>query len=379
MSRPVTGSSGRWAWKCPERWSGRFAPPSHARNCRTRSLRWRHARRRDGERSAHYSRSPRRAATTSAGGCGGARNARPSSTRRSRPARPVRSARARGPRGGARSVPCLFRARSRSREALAPVAPARREVPGVHRAGRRSPAHAAHARGRGRAGRHRDRPRGRPVRPARPRRSRSRTTAATAPPGTRPRKRSRRTCPAATTTPSTAPTSRSRRSTSARRRSTACATIRGGGRRRRRPKARSSPGPIASPTCATTSRTRVRAGILAPDDLPEEVAAVVGRSRLPPDRRVRARGARRDRPHRPRRHDRARGRRARRVPGVQLRPDLPAARGARARPRRWSACCSGLVDFFVDAPAAIARGRQRACTPTSRPARSKRPRSPCAT
>jgi len=48
---------------------------------------------------------------------------------------------------------------------------------------------------------------------------------------------------------------------------------------------------------------------------------------LPAGRRLRQRGVRGDRHHRPGRHDRARGRRARRVPGLQLRPYLPAARG----------------------------------------------------
>ena len=53
------------------------------------------------------------------------------------------------------------------------------------------------------------------------------------------------------------------------RRSTACATTRGAGPRRRPPRARSSPGPTASRTSATTSRTRCAPGILAPDDLPD--------------------------------------------------------------------------------------------------------------
>ena len=47
--------------------------------------------------------------------------------------------------------------------------------------------------------------------------------------------------------------------------------------------------------------------------------------------------------------------RAGRVPGVQLRAHLPAARGARARPRRSIGLLRGLVDFFVDAPHAPAR------------------------
>ena len=44
-------------------------------------------------------------------------------------------------------------------QALAAVAPAGGQVPGVHRAGRRPPPHPAHARGRGRAGRDRHRAR----------------------------------------------------------------------------------------------------------------------------------------------------------------------------------------------------------------------------
>ncbi len=45
------------------------------------------------------------------------------------------------------------------------------------------------------------------------------------------------------------------------------------------PRARSWPGPTASPTCATTSRTRSAAGIVRPHDLPDAVSAVVGRDR----------------------------------------------------------------------------------------------------
>ncbi len=96
------------------------------------------------------------------------------------------------------------------------------------------------------------------------RRSRSRTTAVTDPRATRRKRRSRRTSPAATTMRSTAPTSRSSRSTCASRRSTAFATIRGAGRLRRRPRARSSRGPTASRTSATTSRTRCGPGSSRP-------------------------------------------------------------------------------------------------------------------
>ena len=181
-----------------------------------------------------------------------------------------------GARRGARSVPPVLRARPRPDQALAPVAPARGQVPGVHRARRRSPPHPAHPRGRGRAGRHRHRPGRRPVRAAhrgdrararlRPRSRRARLA----------RRRSRRTSPAATTTPSTAPTSRSRRSTSASRRSTACATTRGAGPRRPRPRARWSPGPTASRTSATTSRTRCAPASSSPTTCPTRSRDVVG-------------------------------------------------------------------------------------------------------
>ena len=59
---------------------------------------------------------------------------------------------------GARPVPPVLRARPRPHQALAAVAPPRREVPGVHRARGRPPPHPAHARGRGRPGRGRASP-----------------------------------------------------------------------------------------------------------------------------------------------------------------------------------------------------------------------------
>ena len=79
-----------------------------------------------------------------------------------------------------------------------------------------------------------------------------------------------------TTTPCTARTSRSPRSTSAGRPSTACATTRGAGRRPRRPRARWSPGPTASRTSVTTSRTRCGRGSSCPTTCPPEVRDVVG-------------------------------------------------------------------------------------------------------
>ena len=80
----------------------------------------------------------------------------------------------------------------------------------------------------------------------------------------------------ATTTPSTAPTSRSRRSTCASRRSTVCATTRGGDRRRPRPRARWWPGPTASRTCATTSTTRCAPGSSSPTTCRRRCATVAG-------------------------------------------------------------------------------------------------------
>ena len=170
------------------------------------------------------------------------------------------------------------------------------------------------------------------------------TTAVTGRRVTRRRRRSRRTSPArATTTRCTAPTSRSPVSTCAARRSTACATTRGGVRRRPRPRARWWRGPTGSPTCATTSRTRSAPG----SSSPPTSRRWSGRWSAASDREQVGtfvlRGARRDRPHRPRRDDRAGRRRARCVPRLQLRADLPPARVAPAgrtgdspaqRPRR---------------------------------------------
>ena len=311
--------------------------------------------------------------------CVAARNARPSSTRCSRPARPGPSVRGPGPatRNPIRIRLCFERDLDRVKHSR-PVAAARREVPGLHRAGRRSPPHAADARGRGRADRHRDRTRRRALRAAR-RGDRARARLRSRPGRPRvARRRSRRTFPAATTTRSTAPTSRSRRSTSAPRRSTACATIRGAGPRRRRPRARSSPGPIASPTSATTSRTRVRAGILVPEDLPEAVSAVVGHTR---SRQI---GAfvhavldAIDRTGHVGMTEPAASALAR-VPGLQLRPHLPAAGGPGRRPRRWSACCEAWSTSSSTRPVRLpadSTGMHSGFAPV----RSKRRRWRCAT
>ena len=67
----------------------------------------------------------------------------------------------------ARSVPPVLRARPRPHQALAAVAAARGQVPGVRRARRRPPPHPDDPRHRGRAGGHRHRARRRAVRAAR--------------------------------------------------------------------------------------------------------------------------------------------------------------------------------------------------------------------
>ena len=100
----------------------------------------------------------------------------------------------------------------------------------------------------------------------------------------------------ATTTRSTAPTSPSRRSTCAWRRSTACATTRGAGPRPPPPRARSWPGPTASPTCATTSRTRCGPGSSSPPTSRPSVRDVVGSRPSEQIGTFMRRGARRHRP-----------------------------------------------------------------------------------
>ena len=119
-------------------------------------------RRRRRRRAARARRCVRRAAT-----CSGARGARPSSTCCSRPGatRPVGAGDRRRPEEPDPFRLCFERDLDRD-QALAAVAPARREVSGVHRPGRRPPAHPAHARGRGRAGRDRHRARRRALRAA---------------------------------------------------------------------------------------------------------------------------------------------------------------------------------------------------------------------
>ena len=211
------------------------------------------------------------------------------------------------------------------------------------------------------------------------RRSRSRTTAATVPPGTRRRRRSRRTSPAATTTRSTAPTSRSRRSTCASRRSTASATTRGAGPRRPRPKAKWSPGPIGSPTSATTSPTPCGPGSSTPDDLPPEIAD--GRRAAA----SRARSARSCAPCSTRSTrtghvgmtepaaTRLRRFRAFNFERIYLRP--AACRQA----EKVIGLLRGLVDFFLDAPAPLAGRRHGHARGPRRRDRPRRPRWWCAT
>ncbi len=92
-----------------------------------------------------------------------ARNARTRSTRCWRRGRPDRGVRGPRARRGTRPVPALVRARSRSHQALAPVATLGRQVPGVHRSRRRPSPYAAHPCGRGGPGGHRHRPGRQPV------------------------------------------------------------------------------------------------------------------------------------------------------------------------------------------------------------------------
>ena len=114
------------------------------------------------------------------------------------------------PAGGARRVADVLRARPRPHPPRAGVPPAGRQDAGL-RVPRRPPAHAAHARPRGRPGRHGGGPHARASTSPSPRRSPSATTAATARADTPARTPCRRTCRAATTMPSGAPTSRWRR------------------------------------------------------------------------------------------------------------------------------------------------------------------------
>ena len=191
-------------------------------------------------------------------------------------------------------LPALLRARPRPDQALAAVAAPRRQVPGVRRPGGRSPAHPAHPRGRGRPGRHRDRP-GRQPLPAPRRGDRARPRLRPRP--GRPRVRG---CvhavpaAAATTTRSTAPTSRSRRSTCA------CETLDGvrnhSWRRPAAVHARGRGGRVGRPHRVRLPRLRGRGAGPAsstPADLPAEVRDVVGTPALGADRGVHPRGARR--------------------------------------------------------------------------------------
>ena len=184
---------------------------------------------------------------------------------------------------GARPVAHLLRARPRPHPALAApsaASPARRQVFVFPR---RPPAHPAHPRARGGPGGGRHRPRRCGLNVA--------LTEAIAlghdcghGPGGHAIRGGAVAVPrrAATTTPCGAPTSCSRRSTCAPRRSTASATTRGTGRRRPRPRARSWPGPTASPTSATTSRTPWPPASWSRRDLP----AAGARARAGTDRRA---------------------------------------------------------------------------------------------
>ena len=97
----------------------------------------------------------------------------------------------------------------------------------------------------------------------------------------------------------------------------------------------------------------VRAGILEPADLPAEVRDVVGTPAVGADRRVRARGARRHRPHRRGRDDRAGGRR--RSPSSGRSTSSGSTCGPRrgGRPTRVIRLLGDLVEHFADAPRRI--------------------------
>ena len=201
-----------------------------------------------------------------------------------------RAARQRGDAGGrrrasgrSRSSPIrvahLLRARPRPHPARRRLSPAGGQDAGV-RVPRRSSAHAPHPRARGRAGGH--------LRSPVPLGLNVALTEAIAlghdcghGPGGHASEDAldavrRR---AATTTPSGAPTWCSRRSTCASRRSTASATTRGRCRRPARRRARWSAGPIASPTSATTSRTRCTPASSTSPTMPHDGARRVRRYR----------------------------------------------------------------------------------------------------
>ena len=179
-------------------------------------------------------------------------------------------------RRGARPVPAVLRARPRPGEALASVAAPRGQVPGVHRAGGRSPPHPPHARGRGGAGRHRHRRATGLCVPL---------TEAIAlahdcghgPAGHASEEAFSPYLPGGYDHAVYGADVTLAELNLCAETLDGSATTRGAGPRRRRPRARSSPGPIASRTSATTSRTRCGPVSSRPHDLPEEVAEVVGR------------------------------------------------------------------------------------------------------
>ena len=185
--------------------------------------------------------------------------------------RGARGARGRAPRGraatralgaGDRPRPeepdaertCFERDRDRH-PAPAAVPAAGRQDAGVHLP-RRSSADAPHPRARGRAGRHEHRPVAAGSTSRSRRRSPSATTAATGRPATPARTRSRPTSPAGFDHAVWGADVVLAALNLCRETPTGSATTPGRGRLRRRPRARSCRGPTASPTCATTSRTR---------------------------------------------------------------------------------------------------------------------------
>ena len=268
----------------------------------------------------------------------------------SRPARPAPSVRATRARAEEPDpYPALLRARSRSHQALAPVAAARREVPGVHRAGRRSPAHPAHARGGGRPGRHRHRACRRAERRAH-RGDRARARLRSRPGRARVgggvhAVRARRLRP---------------RGVRRRRHARAAQPLRRDARRRAQPlvaaagtvHARGRGGRVGRSDRVREPRLHRRGASRHPR--PRRAARRDRRRRRPqpvaPDRRVRRGGARRDRPHRSRRDDRAGRRRAARSSVRSTSTASTCGRPRVSRPRRSSGLLRGLVDFFVDAP-----------------------------
>jgi hypothetical protein len=252
-------------------------------------------------------------------------------TRRRRPADP----------GATRRIPPLLRARSRSHQALAPVAPVGRQVPGVHRTGRRPRADAPHARRRGGAGRDGHRARVSLVGVA-DRGDRARARLWPRPAGHASEDAFTPYLPGGYDHAVYGADVTLAELNLCRERSTACATTRGGAPRRRLRRARSSPGPTGSPTSATTSRMRCARASSRPTTFRTK-SRRCRRHPVRAARRVHGGGARGGGRTGSIGHDRAGRIGARDLPGVQLRTDLPAPgrapagrQGRRpvARPRR---------------------------------------------